>query len=130
MKINKVNILKPIVATLVLFLIFFSKYYVQKRYKNLKQIGKISIAYIYESGGMGAQAQTVCRYYYYVDGVKYYGVDSYYESEFHTKEGEYYEIIYHPDKHSFKKILFDKKVPKDSVCSYFKGDCPFSINSK
>lgn len=125
MKIDRVKILKHSAALLFFVFVIGVRFYLKRRGQELESVGKINVCNIYKLDRDVRNHQSVCRYYYFVIDEKYYGVEGYYESEYHTEEGEFYEILYHPDNNGRSKILLDRQVPKDSVCSYFDGDCPF-----
>ncbi len=129
-KIVRKNVLQHfliIVGVIIFFSInrYFKNIDKERKAENLRTVG-----YLYEVGYNVRASSITCRYYYYINNVRYLGVDgldNYKSTKYYIKEGNYYEIYYHPQKNNFSKIDLNKQVPKDSVCNYFEGDCPFEI---
>lgn len=99
--------------------------YIKRERDNLQKIGVRNVCLIYTVGSNVRYGDKYCKYYYYVNGMQYEGVKAYDQTDISIKEGDFYEILYNPKKIDYSQINLNKKVPKDSVCGYFDGDCPF-----
>ncbi len=126
-KITRKDILQHLAIVFGVLLFLFINKHVRNVERERKNEDMRTVGYLYEIGH-GDVSNYVFRFYYFIDGIKYQGVDtrdSYKCSLDTIQEGSFYEIVYHPKKKQYSEIDLGKKVSVDSICNYFEGDCPF-----
>lgn len=127
-KITRKDIFQHLAIVFGILLFLYINRYVKKIDNEILNKNIRTVGYLYDIGHDVKVSNYVFRFYYFIDGVKYQGVDtrdSYKCSLDTIQEGSFYEIVYHPKKKQYSEIDLGKKVSVDSICNYFEGDCPF-----
>lgn len=90
----------------------------------LSENGKKTVGLIFKRNLPGARtiSSISYNYIYYVDNTKYEGGSL---SDEKYSEGSYFEVIYLAENPEKSRMEFNRPVITDSVCIYFKGNCPF-----
>jgi len=95
-----------------------------KENEQLSQIGITTVGKITKrafSGRLSSSGYSY-NYIYYVNDIKYEG-GSLKDEKY--PEGSFFEATCLPDTPHKSRLEFDVSISPDSVCNYFKNDCPF-----
>lgn len=112
---------------LILFLIIFV---INNRNeeKRIHDNGASTICKVYYSAWLAGEGRYICKYYYFVQGNKYYGVEVHYNKNCFI--GDYYQLTYDLQKPNINRIDLSYKIPLKLLYQYFpQGKNPFEMDS-
>ncbi|RPH26544.1 MAG: hypothetical protein EHM93_19550 [Bacteroidales bacterium] len=112
----------------IIFLILFIIFNQRKEIK-LSKDGVSTICKVYYSAWLLGEGRYICKYYYFVENIKYYGVEIHYNRNCFI--GNYYLVTYLPVEPSSNIINLNKEILEKDIGKYFSfGHNPFEAESK